>query len=308
MINLNEPVRSLALYLFLAVIISGCAITKNEQFPPHPVDKAVIQTIRSLGAGGGSIAIRVDGKEIYTSTYGSGYKLGKPKALASLSKPVTAFIILQMEKDGILSTSDKVISHVPEIKSLKNYDRLVEVRLADLMTHNSGLGSEPSYSFSNWKQRLNSVLNMEPVYGRSYANDNYTLLTRVIINNMGSYENALKKYINIDGVSTFRIGRYHGIPSYAGVGELEASSLDYLKFMEKSAPLSKGHGGFGYGWFHHRRGYLNHLGAHDLKNGKWHAYAIWNAKAQSGATVSFVFQASGLDLEGKVVRNILSAL
>ena len=42
-----------------------------------------------------------------------------------------------------------------------------------------------------------------------------------------------------NGISTFRIGHYHGIPSYAGVGELEASASDYLKFLERSAPLSK---------------------------------------------------------------------
>lgn len=123
--------------------------------------------------------------------------------------------------------------------------RIIDKTLVEIMTHITGIASLPLGSSTDWKQDLEAALRgscierklrcEKPASSHVYSNENHALLTRVVINTLGSHEEALRKYINVGGITTFRPGSKFKRPSYAGVGGLEATTSDYYKFMERSA-------------------------------------------------------------------------
>ncbi|NQV69275.1 MAG: serine hydrolase [Pseudohongiella sp.] len=298
-------IRSLLLVLCIS-LVAGCTLAKNEESADHPADKIVISTLEAIGARGGSITIKVADSEMYSATYGIGYDLHKPVTLASLSKPVTSYILLQMEIDGLINVNSPIGSYVPEISELQNGSRIIDKTLFDFMTHNTGIVSLPLDSSGDWKKNLEAALSDNPTQGRVYSNENYALLTRVVINTLGSYEDALRKYINVGGITTFRVGSKFSRPSYAGVGGLESTTADYYKFMERSAPLSEVQSdGFGISWFHGEAGFVWHQGMIAGGGRDQHALALWGATSASGAVVSIVFQADAFDTDALLIEQLL---
>lgn len=281
---------------------------KTHASQSSSLDTSILKALKRINAKSISIAVKIN-NDYYTFSHGD-FQQGRPYALASLSKPVTAFILQRMEQDRMLQLKDPIRFHDAQLKTIKNADKILDNSLFSFMTHQFGLASLSSYKFKDWKERLTEALSKDIKPGHAYANDNYTLLTRVIINKLGSYQSGIDKYINVDGLSTFRIGRYHGIPSYAGVGELEASALDYLKFMEKAAPLSEEQSNrFGIGWFHHPKGDRYHTGAHNFGKGRRHfACAVWNLTAKSGRRISFVVQTDEFDLKNEILKQLRNDL
>lgn len=275
------------------------------------IEIAVRRAAELMEAAGATYAFKVGDEPLYLDAIGNIEQKDSVRPIASLSKPVTAYILQQMEAEGLLSLDDLLLTHVPEIMELDDPSRLLSLRLFDLVTHNSGLSHRFRHLFPDWRARLNYVLSQPPVPGYSYANDNFTLLTLVIINVLGSYQAGIDKYINVGGIETFRIGVYHGIPSFAGVGELEASAEDYFKFMLKSAPTSveQNNSGYGIAWFHNVSGYLVHAGAHQGPSiGNHNSVAVYNATTRSGEKLSFVYLASGTNTRAVPVFQILNDL
>lgn len=276
-----------------------------------PIDIAARRAAELMEADGATYAFKINDEALYVASNGNLFDIDSVRPIASLSKPVTAYILQQMAAEGLISLDDFILTHVPEIMELDDPTRLLSLRLFDLVTHNSGLSHRFRHLFPDWRARLNYVLSQPPVPGYSYANDNYTLLTLVIINVLGSYQAGLDKYINVGDIDSFRIGTYHGIPSFAGVGELEASAADYFKFMLKSAPKSveQNNSGYGISWFHNVTGYVVHSGAHQGQSiGNHNSVAVYNARSRKGDMVSFVYLASGTNTRAVPVFQILSDL
>lgn len=290
-------------------------VTDDSAEPPvinadlQTIHQVAGSTLSDLAGTGYSIAVRIDDQSIVIDHDGDVGTAELPMALASLSKPVTAFILQNMADDGLISLSDAISQHVPELATIPGSDRILNKTVFSFMTHNAGLAQTASYSWPDWRSRLTWVLSQPVANPYSYANDNYTLLTRVVMNVLGSYQAGIDRYINVGGIRSFRIGNYHGIPSYAGVGELEATASDYLMFAERSAPRSQLQSGvYGISWFHNRAGFLDHLGTHDLIGRSSHAMVVWKANAASNRSISFVFLANAVDTNGLIVARMLSAL
>jgi len=283
----------------------------DEAIDESPIDRAMRRAAEFMGAAGATFALKYNDEEVYVDSYGDIFDADSVRPIASLSKPVTAYILQQMAAEGKLSLTDEITLHVPDIAQLENAERLSGLTLFDLLTHHSGLSHLYRHLGPDWLTRLNYVLSQPPAPRPSYANDNYTLLTLAIANNLGSYQKGLDKYINVDGIDSFRIGVYHDIPSFAGVGELEASAKDYFKFMLKSAPTSVEQNGSGYGiaWLHNYTGYLVHSGAHKgVAIGNHNSVAVYKATTQQGNTISFVYLASGTNGSSVPIDTILEGL
>lgn len=298
------------LLLIACMLISvGCTVSKNQSTPLNLVDSIVVNTLESIKARGGSIAIRIDNSEIYSASYGSGFSIEHPAALGSTSKPVTAYILMQMEIDGLVDINAPIGLYVPELMQVRNGVQISDKTLFEFMTHNAGIAAVQFGLASSWQQNLSAALAAGPAQGHVYANENYALLTQVVVNILGSYEEAIRKYINVGGISTFRSSSKFVDPSYVGAGGLEASASDYLRFMEKSAPMSVLQaGGFGISWFHGESGYIFHQGMIVGGGRDQYALALWGATAESGSTISLVFQANAFDTDALLIQQLLGGL
>lgn len=103
------------------------------------IDDAVQQVLTSTGAPGVSLAIVRDGKVAYLHAYGKA-KL-EPEAAAqtdlrysigSVSKQITASLMLLLQQEGKLSLDDKVSKYFPSLT------RANEVTIRELLSHTSG--------------------------------------------------------------------------------------------------------------------------------------------------------------------------
>lgn len=138
--------------------------------------------------GIGSITIFKEGKEIYQKNFGqdqlpnvkwdskTGYQIG------SISKLVTAIMLMQLEEKGKLSLNDKLSKYYPDAP---NADKIT---IKNLMNHTSGLGDY----VSSWlfgkpvgdKAILDTIrkhgVEFQPGEKERYSNSGYYLLCRIL--------------------------------------------------------------------------------------------------------------------------------
>lgn len=146
----------------------------------------------------GSVAIFKDGKEIYQKNFGqeqlthvkwnseTGYQIG------SISKLVTAVMLMQLEEKGKLNLNDKLSKYYPDVP---NADKIT---LEQMMNHTSGLGDY----VGGWlleksvgdKAILDTIkkhgVEFQPGEKVRYSNSGYYLLSRIL-------EKVAKKPYNI---------------------------------------------------------------------------------------------------------------
>ncbi len=67
--------------------------------------------------------------------------------MGSLTKVLTASIILQLELEGILTLSDPIVKYLPD--SVKQNPNLNDLRIENLLNHSSGLGKLPNNLWFN---------------------------------------------------------------------------------------------------------------------------------------------------------------
>ena len=145
---------------------------------------------------GVAIAVVKDGEVLYKKGYGMAnleYDIPiTPKTkfhVASLSKQFTAFMILKLQEEGLLSIKDDVRTYIPE---LPNYGKTVTIH--HLLTHSSGIRDQwRLLEMAGW--RLDDVIKTEQVFklitnqkelnfmpGDSfgYSNSGFTLLAIIV--------------------------------------------------------------------------------------------------------------------------------
>jgi CubicO group peptidase (beta-lactamase class C family) len=145
---------------------------------------------------GAAIAIVQDGEIVYKKGYGMAnleYDIPVTPAtvfhIASVSKQFTAFAILLLEKDGLLSLDDDVRMYIPEVPDFGK-----TITLRHLAHHTSGLRDQWNLlALAGWRlddvitreQILKLVskqreLNFDPGEEMLYCNTGYTLLAEVV--------------------------------------------------------------------------------------------------------------------------------
>lgn len=145
---------------------------------------------------GAAVAILKNGELIITSGYGMAnmeYNIPITSRtrfhLVSASKQFTAFAILKLEQQGVLSLKDDIRKYIPEL-----HDFGFRITIEHLLTHTSGLRQETSLEsiVGYWKSQaffqeraleliLNQrELNFEPGSKFRYSNSGWTLLAEII--------------------------------------------------------------------------------------------------------------------------------
>jgi CubicO group peptidase (beta-lactamase class C family) len=107
--------------------------------PEKRVDQ--MMTFYSQDAPGAVIGVMEHGEMIFAKAYGKAnlthnldFKLNTPTNIGSVSKQFTAFAILLLEKQGLLSIEDDIRKHFPELPDFGEV-----IRVKNLMNHTNGL-------------------------------------------------------------------------------------------------------------------------------------------------------------------------
>lgn len=143
-----------------------------------------------------AVSVNKDGQSIYQKGFGmANLEYGIPITtktkfhVASLSKQFTAFMILKLEEDGLLSVTDDVRKYVPELPEYGN-----TITIDHLLTHSSGIRDQwRLLELAGW--RLDDVIKTEQLFklitqqeglnfvpGEKfrYSNSGYTLLAIIV--------------------------------------------------------------------------------------------------------------------------------
>lgn len=193
--------------VFFFIILFQCAYAQNN----NEVD-ALFAKYNNSDSPGIAVSVIKDNKVIYQKGFGmANLEYGIPITtktkfhVASLSKQFTAFMILKLEDEGLLSINDDVRTYIPE---LPDYGKKITIN--HLLTHSSGIRDQwRLLEMAGW--RLDDVIKTEQIFrlitnqkelnfspGDSfdYSNSGYTLLAIVVerLTKM-SFANYAKKTI-----------------------------------------------------------------------------------------------------------------
>ncbi len=105
----------------------------------------------------------------------------------SITKTVTALVLLRLVADGVVSLDGAVAPHLPELAGLPDVPGAAAITFRDLATHRSGLDREPRFRrlgtgpFRDWKRKVVSAIpstRLRSVPGSTYrySNIGYSLL------------------------------------------------------------------------------------------------------------------------------------
>lgn len=176
--------------LFLFIISFKFSNAQNSE-----VD-ALFEKYNNSDTPGIAISINKDGNTIYQKGFGTAnLEYGIPITtktkfhVASLSKQFTAFVILNLEDEGLLSINDDVRKYIPE---LPDYGHTITIN--HLLTHSSGIRDQwRLLEMAGW--RLDDVIKTEQVFKLitnqqelnfvpgdkvKYSNSGYTLLAIIV--------------------------------------------------------------------------------------------------------------------------------
>src|SRR5699024_3347141 len=113
-----------------------------EGFDPAEVDAFVSEYVDRHGLPGAAVAVVKDGSTVHESGYGEDSN-GKPLTehsrlrVASVSKSITAFAVLQLVDDGKIDLDSPVTSYLPELEL--DDERIDEVTVRQLLSQTSGI-------------------------------------------------------------------------------------------------------------------------------------------------------------------------
>ena len=138
--------------------------------------------------GGISVAIVKGDKIIWSKAFG--YADSENQVLAdtttiyragSISKSFTAFLMMQLVDDAVISLDDPIEKYLPEIKQLKGYSPTTRITFLELASHTSGLSREPQLKDANagaiadWERKVLASIpssQFESVHGTKYSYSN----------------------------------------------------------------------------------------------------------------------------------------
>ncbi|MFX3636382.1 MAG: serine hydrolase domain-containing protein [Candidatus Pristimantibacillus sp.] len=157
------------------------------------VDDYVERYLGRNGLPGASIVIVKDGEIIHAQGYGHDSK-GNPLTensllrIGSVSKPFTAFAVLQLIDEGAVKLDDPIIQYLPDMTM--DDDRFGEVTIRHLLNHTSGSFTPTivpkADTLKEGVKRLHSwKLQSNPGERHSYSNANYWILAQLVENVSG---------------------------------------------------------------------------------------------------------------------------
>jgi CubicO group peptidase (beta-lactamase class C family) len=176
------------------MICVAAAAQKNiSQKTINEFDSHVAQVMKEWDVPGLSIVVVKDGKVLLKKGYGV-RELGKPETVdtqtlfscASTTKAMTALVLGMLVDEGKLNWDDPVNKYIPELRLNDPYITR-ELRVRDLLLHNSGLASTDYFwgiADFTWQEMIERLVYVKPAYsfraGFEYQNTMYMIAGVVI--------------------------------------------------------------------------------------------------------------------------------
>ena len=179
--------RKTVLFIF---VLSACSILSKAQDLNTLKLDSLFAAISNHAKGMGSVSIFKEGKEIYQKSYGfSDVEKGIPNKantqfrIGSISKTLTATILMKLIEEGKLSLTTRLSDYYPQIPNSG------KITIEHLLQHRSGISNfievedyeEWSVKEQTKKQLLKRIVSggitFEPDEQFDYSNSNYVLLT-----------------------------------------------------------------------------------------------------------------------------------
>ena len=171
--------------LILGLLISSCTSSPRTARTSFTKNMDKVLSSRKAPPFSGVVIVERDNKRIYESVQGDGMTLDSKMLIGTISKEITAAMILKAVEQGKIRLTDKVHTHLPE------YDGWARnVTVHHLLTHSSGLEDGAGKPVGKIGQRFH------------YSNRNYNLLgkilERVSLKPLGDQIRELTKICGLD--------------------------------------------------------------------------------------------------------------
>ena len=200
-----------------------------------------------------SYAILMDGKIFLSEALGYSDYQNKIKAdtstiyrIGSITKPITAFLMMQMIEKGYFKLDDKIEDYLPEVKNLIGYSDSTKITFRQLATHYSGLPFNPDLEdaalgpIEHWEDKVIEGLSVtsfqyKPNEKYSYSNYGYGILGLAISRAVGRpFIELVQEYI----FSPLKMGNtYFVLPndklSQLAIGTMKKGYEQYYEIYNK---------------------------------------------------------------------------
>jgi CubicO group peptidase (beta-lactamase class C family) len=159
------------------------------------LERQLVADVAADGVGSVAAAVVVGDSVVWQAAFGLADRdagiLAAPTTLyraGSISKPVTALVLLALVDRGVVALDDPVARHLPELLRLADLSpNSRHITFRDLAAHTSGLAREPSIDragrgpLRDWRRKLMAALpatsaTAPPGAGYDYSNIGYALL------------------------------------------------------------------------------------------------------------------------------------
>ncbi|HLY63803.1 MAG TPA: serine hydrolase domain-containing protein [Terriglobia bacterium] len=189
----------LALVLSVCIAVSGFTQTGTQAAKQSELQLSLDKKVQRWQKVFDDVSIAVayieNGKVSWISIYGNQVPGGPPAndktlySVASLTKPITAEVILRLASDGKLSLDEPISANWtdPDVKD-NPWSRLLTARLC--LSHQTG--------FPNWRYQTENVLRFqwEPGTRTGYSGEGYEYVARYAEKKIGdSFEDLAKQYV-----------------------------------------------------------------------------------------------------------------
>ena len=166
--------------LFINVLL--CFFSVEAQTPEELIDSYVYENLSNLNIPVLDIAIVQKDSVLLSKRYGTKNDPGKQFYIGSLSKSLTAFTVLTLVQDSLLSLEERVSDRIPGIK-FSDYKN--EVKIRHLLNHTSGILKTDGFRalpvLSDLSEKtFNINIGFEPGTQHEYSNLNYSLLGLIV--------------------------------------------------------------------------------------------------------------------------------
>ncbi len=229
---------SLLLLLLLSAFTTAQAQTGASVPEMANLDAYIEDFLKTYKIPGAAVAVSQDGRLIYARGFGTADKeAGEPVQpdsrfrIASISKPITAMLVMKLVEDGRLTLDAPAFALLPDLPAAPGKEedpRLAEITVRDLLQHSGGWDRDgtrydpmfdvkkiakamgvkaPAGSETIIRYMRGRPLDFDPGSRYAYSNFGYSVLGRIIEHVTGEpYETYARKVLAEAGIEDMAIG------------------------------------------------------------------------------------------------------
>ncbi len=205
-------------------------------------DQEIRRSVVDRGSAAVSVAVAVDGEVIHHAAMGVGdAESGRPAEvtdrfrIASISKTITAIVVLQLVEEGLVGLDEPVGARLAAALGVAPGPGVADLTVRRLLTHTSGFAQYEDLFFRNQVDTCAAAAAVGLARSASsggfrYSNMNYCVLGVLVEQLTGTpYEEAAYEWLLTPlGISGMRLA-----PTYdPGPGEVEHRSVPGRNYME----------------------------------------------------------------------------